>query len=129
MHYRILVVDDEEYFCRVVRLVLEDAGYEVVHATSVAEGLRLLREECPDAITVDLKMPGSGGQDFGGLDLLEAKWSDQSLRYIPSVVLTAAGTMADEALELASHFGARTTLRKPFSQHQLIETIAVLLGI
>lgn len=129
MQYRILVIDDEEYFCRVVRLVLEDAGYEVLHATSVSEGLRLLREESPDAITVDLKMPGNGGQDFGGLDLLEAKWSDQSVRNVPSVVLTAAGTMADEALELANRFGAKATLRKPFSQHQLIEAIALLLEL
>jgi len=128
MKPRILVVDDEMYIRRIVRLVLEKAGYEVLQASTAAEGLRMLREAQPDALTVDLIMPGLKGNEFGGLDLLEDKQSDPDIQGIPSIVLTAAGMQADIALERALAMGATFTLRKPFSQRQLIEAINSLLN-
>jgi CheY-like chemotaxis protein len=128
MKPRILVVDDEMYIRRIVRLVLEKAGYEVLQASTAAEGLRMLRENRPDALTVDLIMPGLKGNEFGGLDLLEKKQADPDIQGIPSIVLTAAGMQADVALERALSMGAISTLRKPFSQRQLIEAINNLLN-
>jgi len=129
MKPRILVVDDEMYIRRIVRLVLEKAGYEVLQASTAAEGLRILREAKPDALTVDLIMPGFKGSEFGGLDLLEDKQADDEIREIPSIVLTAAGMQADVAIERALTMGATSTLRKPFSQRQLIEAVNSLLAI
>jgi CheY-like chemotaxis protein len=129
MKPRILVVDDEMYIRRIVRLVLEKAGYEVLQASTAEEGLRILREVRPDALTVDLIMPGFKGTEFGGLDLLEDKQSDPEIRDIPSIVLTAAGMQADVALERALSMGATSTLRKPFSQRQLIEAVNSLLSV
>jgi CheY-like chemotaxis protein len=128
MKPRILVVDDEMYIRRIVRLVLEKAGYEVLQASTATEGLRILRESKPDALTVDLIMPGFRGSEFGGLDLLEEKQTDPDIRQIPSIVLTAAGMQADVALEHALSLGATSTLRKPFSQRQLIEAVTSLLA-
>jgi CheY-like chemotaxis protein len=127
MKPRILVVDDEMYIRRIVRLVLEKAGYEVLQASTAAEGLRILKEARPDAITVDLIMPGLKDTEFGGLDLLEDKQADPDIREIPSIVLTAAGMQADIAIDKALKLGAISTLRKPFSQRQLIEAISGLL--
>lgn len=129
MKPRVLVVDDEMYIRRIVRLVLEKAGYEVLQASTAAEGLRILREARPDALTVDLIMPGIKGTEFGGLDLLEDKQADPDIREIPSIVLTAAGMQADVALERALAMGAMSTLRKPFSQRQLIEAVNELLNV
>jgi CheY-like chemotaxis protein len=128
MKPRILVVDDEMYIRRIVRLVLEKAGYEVLQASTAAEGLRILKDKKPDALTVDLIMPGFKGTEFGGLDLLEDKQADPEIREIPSIVLTAAGMQADVALERALSLGAASTLRKPFSQRQLIEAVTSLLN-
>ncbi len=128
MKPRILVVDDEMYIRRIVRLVLEKAGYEVLQASTASDGLRILREARPDALTVDLIMPGLTGTEFGGLDLLEDKQADPDIREIPSIVLTAAGMQADLALEKAIALGAVSTLRKPFSQRQLIEAVNSLLA-
>jgi len=128
MKHRILVVDDEMYIRRIVRLVLEKAGYEVLQASTASDGLRILREARPDALTVDLIMPGLTGTEFGGLDLLEDKQADPDIRGIPSIVLTAAGMQADLALEKALALGAVSTLRKPFSQRQLIEAVNSLLA-
>jgi CheY-like chemotaxis protein len=128
MKPRILVVDDEMYIRRIVQIVLEKAGYEVLQATTAEDGLRMLRENQPDALTVDLIMPGIADTDFGGLDLLEEKQADSDIRDIPSIVLTAAGIQAELALKQALKLGATSTLRKPFSQRQLIEAVNNLLN-
>jgi len=127
MKPRILVVDDEMYIRRIVQIVLEKAGYEVLQATTAQDGLRMLKESLPDALTVDLIMPGIADSEFGGLDLLKEKQTDPQIRDIPSIVLTAAGMQAELALEKALRLGATSTLRKPFSQRQLIEAVNNLL--
>lgn len=127
MPRKLLVVDDEMYICQIVRLVLEDAGYEVLDANSAEEGLRILKSDSPDALTVDLIMPGLKNSEFGGLDLLEVKKSDPQIEPIPSLVLTAAGMRADQAIEQALSLGANATLRKPFSQRQLLDAVENLL--
>jgi CheY-like chemotaxis protein len=128
MKPRILVVDDEMYIRRIVKIVLEKAGYEVLQATTATDGLEMLKVNKPDALTVDLYMPGFADSELGGLDLLKHKQSDPNISDIPSIVLTAAGMQAELALEQALEMGATSTLRKPFSQRQLIEAVNNLLN-
>jgi two-component system alkaline phosphatase synthesis response regulator PhoP len=118
---RILIVDDEDYIRRLVSFVLEKAGYDVLVAATVEEGLRLLREELPDAVTIDLMMP-----EQGGLDLLAEKQADARISHIPSLVVTAVGIRAD--LDRAVELGATATLNKPFSHRQLIDAIEGILS-
>jgi CheY-like chemotaxis protein len=118
---RVLIVDDEDYIRRLVRFVLEKEGYEVLVASSAEEGLRLLREEHPDVITVDLMMPGQSG-----LDLLAEKQADPSIRDVPTLVVTAVGIRED--LDQANELGATATLNKPFSHQQLSIAISNVLG-
>jgi CheY-like chemotaxis protein len=112
----ILVVDDEDYIRRLVRFVLERAGYKVLLASTAEEGLRLLREFHPDVVTIDLMMPGQSG-----LDLLVEKQADPVIRDVPSVVVTAVGIRAD--LDKSLELGATAILNKPFSHRQLIDAI------
>lgn len=128
MKQLVLIVDDEMYICQIVRLVLEEAGYDVLQANSAGEGLKILRDSRPDALTVDLMMPGIKDTEFGGLDLLEHKRADPEIREIPSIVLTAVGMQADVALKQALSLGANATLRKPFSQRQLLDAVGGLFG-
>ncbi len=121
MCHRVLVVDDEAYICRLMEMVLEKAGYEVLQAYNADEGLRLLRSELPDLLAVDLMMPGRDG-----LQLLEEKAQDPTIRAIPAVVVTAVGVRAD--LEKAEALGAVLTLAKPFSQRQLLDAVAQACG-
>ncbi|NIS79155.1 MAG: response regulator [Anaerolineales bacterium] len=121
MRARILVIDDEDYIRRLVGYVLEQAGYDVVLASSAQEGLKLLREAHPDAVTLDLMMPGESG-----LELLHAKHVDPSIRDIPSLILTAVGIQAD--LDQARELGATAMLNKPFSRQQLVDSVRSVLG-
>lgn len=104
---------------RLIRRQLERAGFEVLQASSAKEGLRILRESRPDAVTVDLMMP-----EVGGLQLLEEKNADPGIRDVPALVLTAVGWPED--LERAVALGARAVLLKPFSQQELAQAVEAL---
>lgn len=97
-------------------MVLERYGYEVAEAGSAEEGLELLRSDSPDAVTVDLMMPG-----LSGVDLLKEKASDEGICDVPTLIVTAIG-MEDQIREAVA-LGAETAITKPFSQGQLLEAI------
>jgi len=119
---RVLVIDDEEHMRRLIRRQLERAGFEVELAGSAKEGLQMMRERRPDAVTIDLMMP-----EIGGLGLLAEKDADPSIRDVPALVLTAVGWQED--LERAIELGARAILLKPFSQQELAGAVSALMRV
>lgn len=58
---KVLVVDDEFSLVQLCQLILEDAGYNVRGANSGTEALRLIHEEMPDLVLLDVMMPGMDG--------------------------------------------------------------------
>jgi len=58
---KILIVDDEEHIRLLLQEELEDEGYQVITAADGETALRLIPEEKPDLVTLDIKMPGEGG--------------------------------------------------------------------
>jgi DNA-binding response OmpR family regulator len=82
MSARILVVDDEQDVLNFVVPMLEDAGYEVITASDGVEALAKWRDEFPDLIVLDIRMPG-----MSGLDVLREVRRDDDV--IPVVMLTA----------------------------------------
>lgn len=58
---KVLVVDDEISLVQLCQLILEDAGYKVRGAVSGTEALRLIHEDVPDLILLDVMMPGMDG--------------------------------------------------------------------
>lgn len=112
----VLVVDDEPHLCRLVRMVLEGAGFEVHEAASAPEALRLIQEAPPALLLLDLMMPGRSG-----LDLLAEIRQRPGTANLPVVVVTAVGLQGD--LEQAAALGARATLAKPFSRAQLLRAV------
>ena len=59
----VLVVDDELNLCNVLRRILEQEGYRVITASDGETALRIVRENNPDVILLDLVMPGIDGQE------------------------------------------------------------------
>jgi CheY-like chemotaxis protein len=118
----LLVIDDEPFVGRIVRLEFERGDYEVSVALDGQEGLAFLRtHEDVDLVLLDLNMPG-----LSGLDVLAEVQRDPRLTGVPFVVLTAAGqnTYADRARAL----GATAFLTKPFSPKKLARQVADILG-
>ncbi len=82
----VLVADDDEDLLRLVWRLLNAAGqgYRVLTANNGRDAWRILREERPDAILLDLMMP-----EMDGFELLAAKNADPDLAAIPAVVISA----------------------------------------
>ncbi len=119
---RVLIIDDEADVRAVVRGCLEDvAGWEVVTAESGKEGLVKVITERPDAIMVDVMMPG-----MDGLAFLSALRNYKKEATLPVVLLTAKINLA-ESDEL-SDLNIKGVIAKPFDPFQLVEQFANLLG-
>lgn len=110
---RILVIDDEAVVRDLMRRVFTKEGYEVILAASGEEGLRQAVELQPDAITLDVLMPGLGG--WGTLAALKAKPETAD---IPVIMVTIVG---DSNMGFA--LGAADYLVKPVSRERLVEVV------
>ena len=115
---RVLVVDDDATVLDVVGRYLGDAGYGVDLAADGPSGLRAARERSPDAVVLDLMLPG-----MSGLDVCRAlRHEDERL---PIVMLTALGEEDDRVLGL--ELGADDYVTKPFSPRELVLRVGSVL--
>ena len=106
---RVLVCDDEPQILRALRVVLRDAGYEAVPASTAEEALDAAAVQPPDAAIVDLVLP-----DGDGIDVTRRlrEWST-----MPILVLSAVGD--DEQKIAALDAGADDYVTKPFNPREL----------
>jgi CheY-like chemotaxis protein len=122
MSRRILIVDDEDDIREVAQMSLEMvAGWEVIAARSGAEGVRLAAEARPDAILLDVMMPGMDGPATA-----QRLREDPDTARIPIILLTAKVQPADrrrfDALDVAG------VLAKPFDPMELANEVSRTLG-
>jgi DNA-binding NtrC family response regulator len=97
MSRKILVVDDEVDFLEVIKIRLESEGFEVVTASNGEEALKKIRGERPNAVLLDILMPG-----IDGLEVLKRiRKSDENL---PVYMITAFST--EERFRTANKLGA-----------------------
>lgn len=118
----ILVVDDDPRIEAVVALTLRSAGMRTLVASDALEGVSLARSARPDAILMDVMMPGLEGSVAAAL----MKDSDE-LRDIPVLLFSA---MPEEELrERASEAGAAGFFCKPFRKLDLLRAVHAALGL
>jgi CheY-like chemotaxis protein len=113
----ILVCDDDPSLRELVRAVL-GPGYRFVEAADGAEALGLAREERPDLIVLDVMLPG-----LSGIEVLEELRTDDGLKEIPVVVITA-WSHAEIDAQVA---GADRFVSKPFDPAELSTAVEELL--
>ena len=106
--HRILVVEDNERNLKLVRDVLQYAGFGVLEALSGERGVELAAAYVPHLVLMDLALPGIGGEQ--ALQLIRA---DERTRRIPVVALTASAMQPDRARVLLAGFDGY--LEKPIS--------------
>ena len=109
----VLVVDDDPTVCELIRRTLEKDGYRVAWAHDGREALDMAKRLHPDAITLDVMMPG-----MDGWSVLGALKSDPGLADIPVVMVT----MIDEK-RIGYSLGASDYLTKPIDRSRLVATI------
>jgi two-component system, OmpR family, KDP operon response regulator KdpE len=110
---RVLVCDDEQQILRALRVILRDAGYQALPASTAEEALDVAAVQRPDAAIIDLVLP-----DFDGVELCRRlrEWSD-----IPVIVLSAVGDEDAKVRALAA--GADDYVTKPFGPRELVARV------
>ena len=117
---RVLVIDDEAPIRLLCRVNLEAAGMEIIEAEDGPSGLEAARSERPDAILLDVMMPG-----MDGWQVLEELLDDERTNDIPIIFLTARAEVRDQARGL--ELGGVDYITKPFSPVDLAPLVEDLL--
>ena len=110
----VMVVDDEPDMRHLLRITLEEAGYEVVEAAHGEAALDQVRRSPPQLVLTDRMMPRMNGGE-----LIERLRADETTKAIPIVIVS--GTRGGEA-------GADAVLSKPFDPGELIVLVDRLIG-
>ena len=113
---RILVVEDNPKNMKLVRDVLEYAGYEVIEATSGEDGVRLAEIERPQLILMDLQLPGIDGTEA----LRRIRGAGEG-RHVPVVAVTAFAMHEDRSQAFASGFDGY--VEKPINVRNVREQV------
>jgi len=111
---KVLVIDDEDAIRKSLRMVLEYEGYECVEAGTGADGIEALRRETPDAVLLDIKMPG-----MDGIEVLQAARARDP--HTPILMVSGHGDIptAVEAIQK----GAYDFLEKPLESERVLTAL------
>jgi two-component system sensor histidine kinase/response regulator len=105
---RILVIDDEEWLREMVRMALNQRGYDVIEASDGSVGVEVARKELPDLVLCDVNM-----EKLDGYGTLSALRNDSATATIPFILMTG---LADNAgMRQGMELGADDYLPKPFT--------------
>ena len=114
---KILIVDDEENICELVRLYIEKEGFDAIIANDGQEAVAKFNKEKPDLILLDIMLPIKDGWQVCREIRAQSK--------VPIVMLTAKGETFDKVLGL--ELGADDYVVKPFEPKELIARIRAVL--
>ncbi|MEN9517838.1 MAG: hypothetical protein RLZZ381_426 [Cyanobacteriota bacterium] len=118
----ILLIDDEETIQEVVQVGISiEAGWQVEIASSGLEGINLAQNQQPDAILLDVMMPG-----MDGIDTLSQLKTNHQTSGIPVIFLTAKAQAAEK--NQFKSLGVVDVITKPFNSMTLASQIAKILG-
>ena len=116
----VLVIDDESTVALVLRLALGVRGHQTISAEDGRTGIEMARAEHPDAIVLDMMMPG-----LSGYDVLGELRNDAELDAVPVLVLTAI--TRSMKLQRCLSEGADAVMTKPFDPLDVANAIDRLL--
>jgi DNA-binding response OmpR family regulator len=122
----VLVVDDEEDIRRYLSAALEEAGFNVLNAVDGDEGLKAVKANRPDLISLDLVMPKKSGVKFHRELIKNKDWAK-----IPVIIVTghARDDLGRSDLKELTMSGPELYLEKPVNPENYIAAVKKLLGM
>ena len=117
---KILVIDDEKDIVELIAYNLEKEGFSVLKAYDGEEALRMVKEQKPDLLILDLMLPR-----ISGLDVCKSIRNNPAIASTPIIMLTAKADEIDKIIGL--EMGADDYITKPFGIKELIARVRAML--
>ena len=116
---KIVAADDEADIRTVLQKGLEASGYNVIPAVDGEDALQKIKDEKPDLVILDIRMP-----KLDGIQTLQTIKNDPATRKLPVIMLT--GNSSDEDLLKGYKYGADYYITKPFKLQTVLNGIALV---
>ncbi|HHO75396.1 MAG TPA: PAS domain S-box protein [Deltaproteobacteria bacterium] len=122
---KVLIIDDDHAICKYVSILLQEKiqGCSVLSAYSGEAGIKKAKENLPDAILLDIDLPG-----INGFEVCSRLKADDATMDIPVIILTGVATCMEEKIK-ALDTGAEVFISKPFDTSEFIAQVRVVLRI
>jgi len=117
---KILVVEDNEDILRLLRSMLKSKGYRVVAAENGDEALRMVNDEEPHLILLDLSLP-----KIDGYSVCRMLKESENTRHIPIIIVTCKSSIQEKIMGL--ELGADDYIVKPFCREEVLARVKSLL--
>ncbi len=114
---KVLVVDDDENICELIRLYLENEGFDVKIANDGLKAIEIFKSTTPDLVVLDIMLPGADGW--------QVCREIRKISQIPIIMLSAKGETFDKVLGL--ELGADDYMVKPFEPKELTARVKAVL--
>lgn len=122
---KILVVDDDPDFVKVTTKVLEKAGHRVVSAANGAKAMKVMRQDRPDVVLLDIMM----SYILDGLDVSREMAQDPDLKDIPVIMVTSlTGVKGSGVFPTDEYVPVDEWLSKPIDPETLLARVNKALG-
>jgi DNA-binding response OmpR family regulator len=124
MSQKVLIVDDEDHLRMLIEQALEeleDDGVELITASNGEEALRLIMEERPNLVFLDVMMP-----KMNGIEVCRRVKQELKLEGVYIIILTAKGQELDK--KKGEEVGADLYMTKPFDPDKLLEKARSFVG-
>jgi DNA-binding response OmpR family regulator len=119
---QVVCVEDDPEMIELIRLILSRRSVQVHGAAGGEEGLKMVRDMHPDLVLLDLMMP-----NMDGWEVYQQMKSDESIRDIPVIIVTAKAQNIDKVLGL--HIAkVDDYIAKPFSPQELMDSVEKVLS-
>jgi pilus assembly protein CpaE len=116
---RVLLIDDEQFYFKMMRKALNEVEYQLEYAKSGNEGLAKIPSFEPEMLIIDLKLP-----EMDGFQILERLRRDPKFGYVPVIVITSKDELSEKLR--AFELGADDYLVKPFQPEELVARMGIL---
>lgn len=116
---RVLLIDDEQFYFKLLQKALKEPEYQLEYAKSGNEGLAKIASFEPEILVVDLKLP-----ELDGFEILNRLRRDPKFGYIPVIVITSKDELSEKLK--AFELGADDYLVKPFQPEELVARMGIL---
>ncbi len=116
---RVLLVDDELYYFKLLEKPLKEAGHDLQYAKTAKEALSDISAKGAEIIIMDLRLP-----DASGFEILERLRRDQRFSHVPLIVITVDNDLNNKLK--AFELGADDYLVKPFQPEELVARLRIM---